>query len=88
MGDYGFRSGYGFFQNLQSGTLSFSSTESSASASFAQPMRNAPAVVLANSSDTDVWYSTRSQTGFTADRATTGSSETVSWIAFDDSEQN
>jgi len=51
-------------------------------------MRNAPAVVVGNSADTDVWHNTRSQTGFTAERASTGSEETVSWVAFDDSEQN
>lgn len=51
-------------------------------------MRNLPAVAFGNSADTDVWHSTRSQTGFTAKRASTGSAESVSWIAFDDDEQN
>lgn len=88
MGDYGFRSGYGFFQNLQAGTVDFAAGQSSASVSFAQTMRNLPAVVVSNSADTDVWYTTRSQTGFTASRASTGSAETVSWVAFDDAEQN
>lgn len=84
MGKYGFRSGYGKFQNLQAGTIDFTSGQSSASVSFAQSMRGTPAVVLSNSADTDVWHSTRSSTGFTANRASTGSTETVSWVAFDD----
>lgn len=88
IGDYGFRSGYGFFQNLQSGTIDFTSAQSTASVSFAQSMRNLPAVVFGNSANTGVWYSTRSQNGFTAERASTGAAETVSWVAFDDSEQN
>jgi len=88
MGDYGFRSGYGFFQNLQADVIDFTAGQTTQSVSFAQAMRNLPAITFGNQSDVDVWYSTRSQTGFTAERASTGSAESVSWIAFDDAEQN
>lgn len=86
MGDAGVRSGGIHAQNLQAGTVSFSSTESSVSVSYPEAMRDAPAVALTNNADTDVYLSTRSNTGFTVDRASTGSSETVSWVAFNDRE--
>lgn len=88
MGDYGFRSGYGFFQNLQADVVDFTSGQKTASVSFAQAMKNLPAITFGNQADNSVWYTTRSQTGFTAERASTGSAESVSWVAFDDAEQN
>lgn len=86
MGRFGFRSGGVHAQNLQAGVDSFSSTQETVSVSFPESMRSASAVVLTNNADTDIWHSTRSNTGFTAKRASTGSSETFSWVAFNDRE--
>jgi len=84
MGDAGFNKGGLFGRNFKGGEVSFSSTESSVSVSFDRPMKGVPVVSALNSADTDVWKNTKSQTGFTLDRASTGSSETVDWIAYND----
>lgn len=84
MGDAGFNKGGLFGRNLKGGEVTFSSTESSASVSFDRPMKATPVVVALNEADTDVFKNTKSQTGFTLDRASTGSEETVDWVAFND----
>lgn len=84
MGDAGFNKGGLFGRNLKGGEVTFSSTESDVSVTFDRPMKNVPVLSLVNSSDTDVYKNTKSQTGFTVSRGSTGSSETVDWVAFND----
>lgn len=84
MGDANFNKGGVTARNFKGGEVTFASTESSASVSFDRPMKSVPVVSALNSADTDVYKNTKSQTGFTLDRASTGSSETVDWIAFND----
>lgn len=84
MGDAGFNKGGLFGRNLKGGEVSFSSTESSVSVSFDRPMKSVPVLSVLNNADTDVYKNTKSQTGFTLDRASTGSAETVDWIAYND----
>lgn len=84
MGDAGFNKGGLFGRNFKAGEVTFASTESSVSVSFDRPMKSVPFVSAINSADTDVYKNTKSQTGFTLDRAATGSEETVDWIAYND----
>lgn len=83
MGRSGFYSGYGKMENLQAGVNSITTTE--ASFSFDQTMKNAPAVVVEEFSNTNTWVSSRSNSGFTVKKASTGQVD-FSWIAMDDSE--
>lgn len=91
MGRVGFRSGYINADNVAEGDLQFSSTEETVSVSFDEPLREdrTPTVLLTNREDpggagvSDPWVSTRSETGFTAKRATTGNAQDVSWLAVD-----
>lgn len=84
MGDAGWNKGGVFARNFKGGEATFSSTESSVSVSFDRPMKDVPVVSVLNEADNSVWKNTKSQTGFTLDRASTGSEETVDWIAYND----
>jgi len=86
MGRSGFHGGYGKMQNLQAGVDSVTTTETSFS--FDETMKNSPAVVVEEFSDTNVWVSSRTNSGFTIKKATTKASPAVTfgWIAMDDSE--
>jgi len=84
MGDASFNKGGVAARNLKAGEVTFGSTESDVSVSFDRPMKGVPFVSALNDADTDVWRDTKSQTGFTLSRATTGAEETVDWIAFND----
>lgn len=81
---FGWNSGYMEALNLQGGTISFTSGQTTASVTFDDAMDNSPAVVLTNSEDDLMFIDTRSSTSFTAKRGSTGGAVTVSWIAFDD----
>lgn len=84
MGDASFNKGGVNARNLKAGSASFGSADASVSVSFDRPMKNVPEIVALGDSDTDVYLNTKSQTGFTLDRATTGAAQEVSWMAFND----
>lgn len=86
MGYAGQRSGGIYAQNLQAGTVDFTSGQSTASVSYPEGMKGTPAVVVTNDNTADVHVQSRDTSGFTVDRETTGTADTVSWIAFNDRE--
>lgn len=87
----GFRSGYVNASNLEAGDIQFTSGQASLSVNFDEAYREdrTPIVLLTNREDagaagkSDPYVTTRSETGFTAERATTGSTQDVSWMAID-----
>lgn len=83
MGKYGFKSGYGQFQNIQSG---IDTADGTTNISFDEAMRNNPSVVLESISDTGVSLDDVGSDGFTASPDGAGQI-TFHWIAFDDSEK-
>lgn len=85
MARFGWRSGYLKAQNVQAGTASFSSTEETTSVSFDDSLRTTGSVnVTPVATSTNHWVSTQDQSGFTAKRGSTGSSEQFNWIVMDD----
>lgn len=84
MGNAGQNKGGIFAQNLKAGEIDFASTDASKSVSFEEVMKDTPVVVVTNNADNNVFLSARSESGFTVDRATTGSANTVTWVAFND----
>jgi len=93
MGKYGLKSGYGYFQNIQAGTVDISTNASgdgSADVTFERPMKGTP-VVVATLQETDttgtLYVTSRSATGFTIKvdgSSVTEGTLTVAWIAMHD----
>jgi len=96
MGRYGLHSGYGKFQNIQSGNTDITvdgNGDGTQAVVFAKPMKNTPSVLLTQQEeDTTGTLNATSITGagFTAKidgSSVTGDDVTVGWLAIDD-EQN
>jgi len=92
MGRYGLHSGYGKFQNIQSGSVDVTvnaSGNGTQAVTFDKPMKSTPVVVMtAQEADTSGTLSATSvsNSGFTAKvdgSSVTGDQLTVGWIAMD-----
>lgn len=86
MGKYGFKSGYGEFQNIQSGTATIADTTDTVSVSFDESMKNVPAIAATPEKEQTVWISSKTTTGFTLNQhsGSSGTELTIHWIAMDD----
>ena len=86
MGRYGFRSGYVHSQNIQAAVATIEDTDTTATVSFADPLREGaePSIVLTPHGDEDVWVQSYSETGFTAARAADSGALEFSWLVVDD----